>query len=290
MKTPNNSLISVFEAISSHDGITRREISDITGFSQVTVGKTVDTLSDAGVIIRHKKDCDGVGRKGDICTLNKNHGMMLFDMREEKIRMVICDMGLNILFEASSHELSELVMTGMAKTAGLSFESVPRIGCICEKGGEEKTAKAFVDLLGNSPDVICNLYHANALANYRRFENEDGIFAGIFTGGSGFGTIMKNGQLYGGSHGKAGIFSHGEPVEAFVRRICEIGEALDVSLIHISCDSPMRDEISAAMNGFFAESEIKPEIITEAVDDCPDIILGLAAAVRSNFLFGLLTK
>lgn len=290
MQTPNHSLIAIFEAISSRDGITRREISDITGFSQVTVGKTVDILSDAGIIARQKKTVDGVGRKGDICTLNKNRGMMLFDASEEKIRMTICDMGLNILFESVAEDFSELVMNGLAKTAELSFESVPVIGCICKKGDEEKTAKIFTDLLGNSPDVICCVGDANALANHRRFGYDDEIFVRIFADGSGFGTIMKGGQLHRGSHGKAGIFSRGESIEVFIRRVCGIGEALDTALIHVSCDEEVRDDVNTAVNGFFTRLEIKPEVVTEAPNDCPDVILGLGAAVRSNFLFGLLSK
>lgn len=290
MQTPNYSLVAVFEAIADSEKITRREIAEITGFSQVTVGKAVDALSDAGVIIRNKKEADGVGRKGDICILNKNHGMLLFDMSEEKIRMCVCDIGFDILFEAVSDELSELVMMGLSKTAEFSFESVPRIGCICKKGEKKNTEKAFINTIGNAPDIICPISHANAYANHRRFGYRNEIFARIFADGHGWGTIMREGEIYLGSHGKAGIFSRGETAENFVCRIADLGEALDVDLIHISCDGEKRDELAAVLHSFFAKFEIKPELTVESAAACPDIISGLALAMRNEFLISLMSK
>ncbi len=290
MQTPNYSLVAIFEAIAANEKITRREIAETTGFSQVTVGKAVDTLHDAGIVIRNKKEADGVGRKGDICKLNKNHGMMLFDMSEAKIRMVICDIGLDILCEATSDDLSELVMMGLSKTAEFGFESVPVIGCICKKGEEGKAAKAFTGILGNTPDVICPASHAGAYVNYRRFGCGNGIFARIFSDGDGYGAIMADGAVYTGANGNAGTFSRGEEAEAFVTRICELGAALDTEIIHIACDDILCGKIKSVTDAFFADSVAKPEIAVESVSDCPDIIIGLAYAVRNKLLFSLTAK
>lgn len=287
MQTPNKSLFAVFNVIAENDEISRREISDITGFSQVTVGKAVDILEGSGIIGRVKKPSPGVGRKGDACVLNKNRGVVLFDLSASEALVQIRSIADELLFESKGDDVTSLIIEGLGAVNSLGLDGIMGIGCICADGKIREAGEIFASVIGNSPDVVTEAIHAHAMANHPRFGLPLEIFAKISSSGDGSGAILMDGRIFSGSHGRAGIFDCGENIAEFVRRILEVGQILDVDLIHIACDG---EDVYTTVKSILDRTESTAETVTAETRSCPHLQVGLSRMVREKYLASLLSE
>lgn len=289
MQTPNNSLFAVFKAISSEGEISRREISQRTGFSQVTVGKNVDILEKAEVVSRFKKDSTGVGRKGDICVIEKSFGMLLFDLSQKAPEMKVYDMALKCLGSVKGDSASDIILKGFEKLTELGILRLAGIGVICPFGKKEEAENIFLNAFGNLPDILTEECYAHANANLQVFDSYNmGIFARIFADGKGDVVIVNSGSLHLGVGGRAGIFRNGESATEFAYKIADIGKIMDVSSIHIACDEEnMCGEIRYLLKKSFSENKFV-KISVEFMESLDTPMNGLAMMTRDKFLSKLL--
>ncbi len=289
MQTSNKSLLAAFGVISSEGEVSRKDISDSTGFSQVTVGKAVDILERAGIVSCRKKESGHVGRKCDICALENRHGMILFDLSKEISTVGVYDIKLNCISMEEVADASTLMIEGLGKFSESGLSQLMGVGCVCPAFEIEKSEKLFLDALGNLPDVAVEEFRAHTLANQGRFDCDSGLFARIFSDGGGDCAVIIGGEILVGSHGRAGIFSRGEGVSGFTKRVGELAASLDVSLINISCaDDEMCGEVSLLLKGFFDGAEYSPKIVVENINSVKLPIEGLAMLIREKFLLKLI--
>ena len=76
MQYDGSSVMAVFETIARSGEISRAEISRLTGFSQVTVGRAVELFDACGIITQYKAERASAGRKTGICRLERSFAML----------------------------------------------------------------------------------------------------------------------------------------------------------------------------------------------------------------------
>jgi len=81
---------AVFDAISRNPGVSRSEISDITGLSLMTIGKILDVFSRKDVIVQEKDGTgSGLGRKVGLVRINYSACYVIIDLSSYDFTMCI---------------------------------------------------------------------------------------------------------------------------------------------------------------------------------------------------------
>ena len=114
MAGEQNSVTAVFEAVADKGEMSRAQLSQLTGFSLMTVGKAVDILEGCGFFVQRKTSGGSVGRKMSVSEINGSCGMLLFDLTGEKATVRVCDFSLTVRGEYTSEasDVSELMAEG----------------------------------------------------------------------------------------------------------------------------------------------------------------------------------
>ncbi len=289
MNSQNNSLMAIFEAVAVAGELSRAKISDITGFSLVTVGKAVDLLSDCGIVTQYKHTSGSVGRKSGICKLIKSNGMLIFDLTE-KPTAHLYDISLAVCEEYTGTELSDMMARGLMGFGELLGGELMGIGCVIPNGETERYRAEIADVIGTSPEIIVASGRAYAAANAKRFDCSGmAVFVRLLADGTADGAIMHGDRLYTGAHGVAGKMSEFIPSrELLTSRITELCYILDPELIHISCETDaecraVENELNAVINDDYA-----PRIIVEPISICRNASDGAALLLREKYLLSKL--
>ena len=82
------------------ENITRAEIADICGVSNVTVGKIVTKLIESDVLSCEKRSL-GVGPHTDVLSPSDKINTVFLHLGKSRIKLSVCDMSHNIIFEHS---------------------------------------------------------------------------------------------------------------------------------------------------------------------------------------------
>ncbi len=94
----------VFDCILTKKQIKRKELSDVTGLSLMTVGKLVDALAALGVITYEKAAGEGVGRKPSSIFVNEKAHFAMLDTLEGKAHFSLYNVKLETVGTASDDE------------------------------------------------------------------------------------------------------------------------------------------------------------------------------------------
>ncbi|MBQ8250199.1 MAG: hypothetical protein IJY93_10045 [Clostridia bacterium] len=286
MQNQNNSIMAVFEAVSEAGELSRARISDITGFSLVTVGKVVDLLCECGIVTEYKQTSGTVGRKSGICKLINSSGMLIFDLTgEPKARLY--DISLSLCDEYTGDSVCDMMARGLMRFGELLGGELMGIGCIVPDGETELCASQISDAIGVSPEIITVSSRAYAVANAKRFHyNGMAVFLRLLDGIDG--AIMYGGRLYTGAHGGAGDISAFIPSrDVLYPKLTELCYMLDPGMIHISCKSDdeckaVETELTSHLQGSLGERT--PLIVTEPSALCRSASDGAALMLREKYL------
>ncbi len=291
MSRDKGSVIAVMEAVAQYGEIGRAELSKVTGFSQMTVGKAVELLDSSGIIIQRKQDGGSVGRKAGICSLDKSRGMLLFDLSGKQVGVRIVNISLEVESEYTSEftELSEAFLDGFSKFVEIFGDGLLGIGCIVPKGKIGEFSPLIKDALGHVPELIVEYDTAYSIANADRFDVSGmALYLRLFADGKMSGAIVNGGVPYVGAHGNAGGFSNIIASRTELpRKISEISMVLDPEFIHIACEidkeaSELPELIEKEYVSLSGEGAAIPKITAEPLSLCRTAFDGAAAHLRER--------
>ena len=284
-----NSLIAVFEAISASGEVSRAALSEMTGFSLMTVGKVVDKLISCGIVTEKKLTGGGVGRKSGICALDKARGMILFDLTDTP-RVRVCDIANNIIGEHTDSDVGELMLWAMNTLFEAGCSQIMGTAVVASRENV-KAAHEFQNVLGITPDVVIEANRASAYANSARFNFSGAAFFLRVDAGSRIdGSIMLGGVPYHGASGHAGEFDKlGLTLGAFADKLSELCHIFDPELIHIACDDPSAvSKIEAELLSSFSEhgfaDDARADVIVKPSENCRDALEGAAIMLRQKYV------
>lgn len=290
--------MAVFDAASQHDEVSRAELSDITGFSLVTVGKAVDALCGCGLMTEYKRSRAGVGRRSGACSVPTEQGMVLIDMSHRHATVRICDLRLNVLHEyvESDKSIGEIWLGAFGNYTEICSGELLGIGIVVPEGETAKFGKAFKDEMGNSPELIVEEPKAYAIANSERTDTHtSAVIVRLFANGKADGALTYNGTLYSGAHGHAGGFSRiTDSKDLLVETLFHICEIIDPETVHIACENAEDCKISKKLTDMLlknrsSEDDI-PQIIAKPMNDCALALDGAAKLLRIQQVMIKLSK
>ncbi|MBQ8552371.1 MAG: hypothetical protein IJ428_06120 [Clostridia bacterium] len=299
MQNEQSSVMAVFETVARCGEISRAQLSSMTGFSQVTVGKAVELLCSCGILTEHKQSRGSVGRKSGICSLTDNCGMLLYDLTGVKRRVRVCDLALNIRseYETEETEITSLALSGFAHFIEAFGGELLGIGCVTAGNDAAEYAKGFTEALGHAPELIIEESRAYAAANSARLDTSGvALLVRLGSDGSVDGAVTFSGRLYSGAHGKAGDFARAaDSRESLISLLSNLCAVIDPETVHVSCEHEddcdvISEELHArlAMSGL--DAEMMPQIITEPLGICRSALDGVAALLRERCILSKLSK
>ncbi len=284
--------MAVFEAVAEAGELSRARISDITGFSLVTVGKAVDLLSDCGIVTEYKETSGAPGRKSAICKLVNSSGMLIFDLTGE-MSARLYDISLSLCDEYTADSLDELLTRGLVRFGELLGGELMGIGCVIPEKEAERYSSQIAELTGAQPEIITVSSRAYATANATRF-SYNGMAVFVRLNEHIDGAVMYSGRLYTGAHGGAGdISSFIKSRDELYPKLTGLCHILDPGMIHISCSSDLEceavsAELEAALCGSLGDRT--PRIVIETYEMCRNASDGAALMLREKYLFSKISN
>ncbi len=290
--------MAVFEAASQYGEVSRAELSDITGFSLVTVGKAVDGLCGCGLMSEYKRSRPGVGRRSGVCSIPSEQGMILIDMSHSRTTVRICDLRLNVLHEYTEADKSigEIWLGAFGNFTEMFSGELLGMGVVVPEGKTAEFAKAFKDEMGNSPELIIEDVKAYAVANSKRTDTfTSAVMVRLYEDGMADGALTYNGRLYSGAHGCAGGFSRIiDSRDSLVDILFHICEIIDPETVHIACENAEDCKISGKLTEALSKNRVSednlPKIIAEPLSDCSSALDGAAKLLRNQQVMIKLSK
>ena len=110
-KIRNENIKAVFRAIAEEKCCTRRDISDHTGISQVTVGKIVEDLLDAGIFLEKESLSKHVGRHGRHLSIDKSRNIVSVDLSGENFSFSVYDLSMDRVCFIEEEYMEDLTCT-----------------------------------------------------------------------------------------------------------------------------------------------------------------------------------
>lgn len=233
----SNALV-LLEQIRENAPISKRELQVITGFSWGLISRLTNELADKGYIISKGKVDTGVGRKPDEFDINQeknffvgvdfsNTGMMIavtdmkgriIEQRESEWKILEKMAVLEQLFEEldaimDRYESCNVMGIGFAAQGVVNVAKGIYVYVSVIKGWNDVPLKTMVEerygvdvVIAHDPDCLMKCECAFGVL---KGGSETEVVMIHVTQGSGVGmSIMVNGQIYLGFHGKAGEIGH----------------------------------------------------------------------------------
>ena len=217
-------------------GLTKTELSALTGLSRTTINQRLEPLVGAGLLVASVDEARTGGRPADRFSLDERYGVVLVaDMGASGLRVALCDMNAQI--RAEQAELSDVasgprpvldrvadLFDALLESIGLDAEAVRGVGVDVPGPVDHATGRVITppimtgwhdfDIVGHiderfdCPVVVEKDTNAMAFGEHRLSYRDvaDLVFVKI---GTGIGTgIIVEGQIYRGADGAAGDVGH----------------------------------------------------------------------------------
>lgn len=293
MHEEHNSIMAVFSAIADGGELSRAQISDVTGFSLMTVGKAVELLEYSGIITQTKRSSGSAGRKMSVCGLDKSCGMIIYDLSGNTHRIRITDLSLAVCGEYTSDtgDVGELTAAGFGYFMDILGGELAGLGCVVPDGTVNEYAERFRNSLGHAPELIIEDTRAHAAANAHRLDTYGAaVLLRLHSDGRVTGALTYRGRLYAGAHGKAGRFSSvistREEFAPVTGALCAL---TDPETVHISCDvddecEKIAAELYTALSKYGITGVDAPHIIAEPTEICRSASDGAALLLREKYI------
>ena len=270
MQYDGSSVMAIFEAIARSGEISRAEISRITGFSQVTVGRAVELFDACGIITQYKAERASAGRKTGICRLERSFAMLIYDFEAGYLR--VTDLSLTTLAQTSLPDPDNMLADGFSCMAETMGGELMGIACVVPERTDETMAMLSA-CFGQMPELVTEAARAAAIANAVRFDMP-GAALFLRVGEHIDGALIMDGRLHTGAGGTAGDFSKWIPdASSLPEKLAEIAALLDPTLVHITGEN--------------LPPIMLPEqtmLITESPSACRDAADGAAMLLREQWL------
>ena len=198
---------NIFDAL-RHGERTRSELSAVTGLSLMTIGKTVDLLTDAGLTTQQKIRAASAGRSSLSCRI-ADRAMLVYDL-SDGMSVSSVDILTNIKSKYSTDR------ENFALTAAEAFFDASKDGDLIGRGlilpdkAPDEAARLFAALEPNRPDTTLTRTKAAALAACS--DEPIGVFISVSdTLDVISGAVTADSQLLGGLFAKTDFARLGAP-------------------------------------------------------------------------------
>ena len=287
---------SVLQTISFHELTSRAEVAAETGLSLMTVGKVVDLLLDADILVQQKEERISAGRRAGLLSLNRQRYCMVLDLSESAFRRNIIDITLsstdistfkydrNFYYDQNLYlflkqtkeyldehpELDDNFGVGItipgiyiADEDRITRSKIPELDHIPIKATAER-------ILGRPVSLIMKNVEAAAISNVTNYiDYRDRVIIYMFMGESVDGAVCRYGEITKGAHSFECDFG---------RMILRYGEPLEDRIRACTNDYMMADELSSAVyniitildpDAFIIESDLprEPGIFLDAIKE-----------------------
>lgn len=270
MQYDGSSVMAIFEAIARSGELSRADISRITGFSQVTVGRAVELFDACGIITQYKAERASAGRKTGICRLERSFAMLIYDFEAGYLR--VTDLSLTTLAQISLPDPDNMLADGFSCMAETMGGELMGIACVVPERTDE-TMAMLAACFGQMPELVTEAARAAAIANAVRFDMP-GAALFLRVGEKVDGALIMDGRLHTGAGGTAGDFSKWIPdASSLPEKLAEIAALLDPTLVHITGENLPPITLPE-----------QTMLITESPSACRDAADGAAMLLREQWL------
>jgi len=235
--TKSNALV-LLEQIRENAPISKRELQDVTGFSWGLISRLTNELADAEYIVSKGKVSTGVGRKADEFDINPEKNYFIgVDFSVQGMLIVLTDMKGRIIEQNQADWIKREKMAVLEQLymklddfmeryaecniMGIGFAAQGVVNVAKGiyvyvsgiEGWNDVPLRALVEerygvdvVIAHDPDCLMRCECAFGVL---KGSSETEVVMIHFTPGGGIGmSIMINGQIYLGHHGKAGEIGH----------------------------------------------------------------------------------
>ncbi len=284
-----NSIFKVFETVIEKPEICREDLSNLTGFSRVTVGKAVDELASYGVLIEKKEASDKVGRRREICYPNNEKAILVYDLCEKLL--YIFNISAELLGTHKIENLDEMLIVGFE--ALTKYDGIEPIGfsfVVPELEYEEYKDKINTVLSGNADLIIGNgLAAVYSMADSVK-DDKTTVLANLNSNKALFGTIYS-GELIN-SKNKTVKWGFSGTIEDFACNILGGVMLLKPEQILLFGDknicenikSTLEEKINEKLKDGFSDISVNYSKKTVSAS------LGAAIVLRKNYILKMLEK
>lgn len=287
MSIAKNSAVQIFEAVADGGRLSRAELSKLTGYSLMTVGKAVDALERGGLLTQEKCSSGSVGRNMSVCCVSKECGMLIYDLSKETASICICDMCLNVIGEVTSEldDFSSLMAEGFGYFLELSRGELLGIGCIAPEGREMEYSEKIKQAMGNPPELAVSPKLASAAANVSVTKPE-GLAVFVRTCADKTDMLLWNEGFMVGAHGRGADCSFIKNQNELSEKLADLCMIADPETVHITAygDYGIADEICTILTKRGVADEFMPRMITVNGDIDTAVLNGAAILLREKLV------
>lgn len=94
----NENIKAILKAVTECDFCTRKEISDTTGISTVTVGKIVEDLLDTGIFLQRESASKSVGRHAELISFDESKNVVSIDLSGKEFSFSVYDLAMRRVY------------------------------------------------------------------------------------------------------------------------------------------------------------------------------------------------
>ncbi len=287
-----NSAAEIFEAAAQRGKLSRRELSAITGYSLMTVGKAVDALDKGGLLSQEKHSNGSVGRSMNLCAVNEDRGMLIYDFSSAKPRIAVFDMRMNVKGEiiSEAEDFDSVMAEGFGCFLEFSGGELVGMGCIAPEGREAEFAERIGKTMGNPPDIsVCSkLASAAALIGEVR-PSGAAVMARSVNGA--YDLTLWSGGFVRGAHGRAAsAMTVGE--DELAEKLADYCMIADPETVHIASvnGAAVTEKIRTLLTERgVAQSEL-PRLLWANPESDGSVLLGAAVMLRHEAVSKIAAK
>lgn len=278
-----NSAAEIFEAAASGGEFSRQELSKLTGYSLMTVGKVVSALEKGRLIYQVKHSGGSVGRNMSLCGVKDDCGMLIFDLSKKKPVVTVCDMRLDVKgqIETDVEDISLLMGEGFGYFLELIGGEMVGMACIIPEDSEAEYSKKIIDAIGNAPELTVTPKFASAACGVVDIKPE-GTVMFIRSLEGLFDAVLWHNGFVTGTNGRAADISFISNESELVKAVADFSMIADPEAIHIRAQNgeEISENIINCLNSRGIPGEMMPKIVTSSdnLGDCT--LMGTAIMLR----------
>jgi len=266
-----HSAAEIFEAAASGKEYSRQELSRLTGYSLMTVGKAVSALEKGNLIYQTKHSGGTVGRNMSLCSVNSDCGMLIYDLTKTKPVITVWDMRLDLKGEAQSDHsaIASLMAEGFGYYTQLMDGMLLGMGCIVPEGREAELAGEIKAVFGNPPELTVSPRFASAAAAISDISPE-GTALIIRAEKDKYDAVLWRNGFIKGAHGRAADVSFIKDDAGLITAAADFCMMTDPEAVHISAENGSeisKKIISLLVSRGVPEADVPRMIIRKPCDD-----------------------
>ena len=288
-----NSAAEIFKTVSMGKRYSRAELSKLTGYSLMTVGKVIDSLEKGGLVVQEKHSSGSVGRNMNLCTVRDGCGMLIYDFSKSNPHIYVFDMRLGVKgeFLSESEDFASIMAEGFGCFLEFSGGDLMGIGCIVNEGSEEEYCEKIRQSMAPHPELVISPKYASAAAHINEAKPQ-GLSLFVRTDSGVTDLVLWNYGFVRGSHNRAadGAFINGsDELAKVIASFCMIA---DPEAVYISANDgeAVCKSILAILMKNGVPSDSLPRLISKADSSERTVPIGAATMLRQKIVAEIAAK